>query len=70
MKSNDRRIVDLDRDLPTTAEDVAALRRARSLDRLDLDGYLRLLAQLPVPTLSELRARRGAMGDRPFELAG
>ena len=59
---------DLERDLPTTAEDVAALRRARALPPLDTDGYLRFLAQLPSPTLPELRARSGPKADPAFEL--
>jgi hypothetical protein len=60
--------LDLERDLPTTAEDILALRRARGLAPLDLDGYLRFLAQLPAPTAAQLRAKRGPRSDRPFEL--
>ena len=61
--------IDLARDLPTTAEDVAALRRAgvRS-GRLDLVDYLRFLAQFPAPSAAELRAKGGARAAMPFEL--
>ena len=69
MRSPDRcRMFDLERDLPTTAEDVAALRRAKLLLPLDLDGYLRFLAQIPPSPASDLRAKSGPRGDRPFDL--
>ena len=69
MRSPDRcRMLDLEHDLPTTAEDVAALRRARLLLVLDLDGYLRFLAQIPPSPASNLRAKPGPKGDRPFDL--
>ncbi len=61
--------LDLARDLPTTAEDSAALRRTKALRRLDLPGYLRFLDQLPPPTIHQLRARRGPRAARPFVLA-
>jgi len=61
-------MLDLERDLPTTAEDVAALRRAKTILRLDLESYLRFLRQVPAPTASSLRTKRGPRGDRPFEL--
>ncbi len=69
MRSNDRcEFLDLERDLPTTAEDIAALRRARLHSTLDLDGYLRFLAQIPLPTLAkEWRGRRSG-ADLAFEL--
>ncbi len=70
MKSSDRsRALDLDRDLPTTAEDTAALRRAGMLQPLDLEGYLRFLAQLPAPPAADRRARRCSKAYPPFELA-
>lgn len=62
-------VLDLERDLPTTPADVAALRRARAAAPLDFAGYLRFLAAWPSPPTEALRSRRGPHG-RPFELAG
>ena len=71
MSSADRSgMLDLKRDLPTTAEDVAALRRARAVHPLDLNAYLRFLASLPPYPAPDLRAKRGPRGDRPFNLVG
>jgi hypothetical protein len=58
--------LDLARDLPTTAEDTEALRRARTARQLDLEGYLRFLEQLPPPTPDEQRAKRGPRAAQPF----
>ena len=67
MKSNARLDrLDLEQDLPTTAEDVAALRRARTIRPLDLEAYLRFLGQLPSCSYDELRKRRGPRADRQF----
>ena len=67
MRSNARsERLDLVRDLPTTAEDTDALRRARTVRPLDLGAYLRFLNQIPIPTPSEQRERRGPRADRPF----
>ena len=69
MRSSDRsKALDLDRDLPTTAEDVAALRRVSRLQPLDLDAYLRFLSQLPALPATSLRARHCPKDDLPFEL--
>lgn len=57
----------LDRDLPTTPDDVAALARARATGPTGLAPYLRFLADFPPPPLAVLRARRGP-GGAPFEL--
>jgi hypothetical protein len=56
------------RDLPTTAEDVAALRQAKMLTTLDVDGYLRFLAQLPCPAVASPRAETKRKKDFVFEL--
>ncbi len=61
------RLLDLDRGLPTTPEDVAALRRARERSALDMVAFLRALASLPQPRWETLRARPGPHGE-PFEL--
>jgi len=69
MKSSDRsEVLDLERDLPTTAEDVEALRQVRLLAPLDLDGYLRFLSQLPPPAVTDLAAKRGPKRYLVFEL--
>jgi hypothetical protein len=69
MRSSDRsRAIDLDQDLPTTEEDVAALRRVSALTSLDLDGYLRFLAELPAPRSGVPRSRRRPRSVVPFEL--
>jgi hypothetical protein len=59
--------LDLARDLPTTAADVAALRRAAAARRLELEDYLRFLAGLGSPPPEALRARPGPRGE-PFRL--
>ena len=61
--------LDLARDLPTTAEDSMALRRARVAGPLDLEAYLRFLEQLPTRTADELRAKQGPRSDRLFAIA-
>lgn len=67
--SNDSRdAFDLERDLPTTAEDLAALKRLRGVPRLDGEGYLRFLASFEPPSHEELRSRRGPRGEEPFSL--
>lgn len=68
MSASDLEFLDLDRDLPTTAEDIAVLRRLRYTPRpIDFATYLRFLASLPEPTWEQLRAKRGPHGE-PFEL--
>ncbi len=57
----------LDRDLPTTSDDVTALARLRAAGPADLAAYLRFLASFPPPPLAVLRARRGP-GGTPFVL--
>ena len=62
------KILDLDRDLPTSPADVLALRNARKEDRPSLKTYLELLAGFPGPSLNVLRARKGPVGIKPFDL--
>lgn len=56
----------LDRDLPTTAEDIAVLNRLRYGRRLTFEQYLECLAALTAP----VRARSRVMGGAPFDLIG
>jgi len=58
--------LDLERDLPTTAEDVEALRRLRA-SRVTTEEYLRLLADLGDATAESLRRRPCPRGE-PFRL--
>ena len=60
-------LVDFARDLPTTVEDVAALRRLRT-GVTTIEAYLRFLADLGPTTPDRLRQRSGPMGDTPFRL--
>lgn len=68
MRSRDEApLLDLERDLPTTAEDIAALRKRPSA----LDGweaYLHFLASVPCPDHDALRNRRGPRSECMFEL--
>lgn len=67
MKSNARSDrLDLERGLPTTAEDVEALRRAGAVSPLSFDDYLRFLEQVPPQTSEELRARCAPRSAAPF----
>ena len=68
MSSSGRsELLDLERDLPTTEEDVEALRRARERPPADTAAYLRFLVSLPAPPAGALRTRRGPCGER-FDL--
>jgi hypothetical protein len=69
MPSDDRfEPLDLEEGVPTTPEDVAALRRARQRNVLSTEDFLRFLDQLPRPSRAALRSRRGPRGDEPFKL--
>lgn len=57
--------LDLERDLPTTAEDVAALKRIREGRRLSFAEYLRFLSRLQLPDRGPRQTHEGQ--DR-FEL--
>jgi hypothetical protein len=57
----------LDRDLPTTSDDVTALAQLRAAGSADFAVYLRFLASFPPPPSHVLRTRRGP-GGTPFVL--
>jgi hypothetical protein len=65
--SSKRSELDLAR-VPTTPEDVAALRRVRATRHLTTEEYLRALARLPTPPIEALRTRKHARGGEPFRL--
>ena len=62
------KLLDLDRDLPTSAADILALRRARIDEIKNLKTYLEFLASFPDPSSPELGSRKGPAGLKPFEL--
>ena len=70
MSSSDRSdALDLEHDLPTTRQDVAALRRAKASRPLDLAEYIRFLEGLASQDARSVeRTRRGPHGDHLFEL--
>ena len=69
MSSNDpTERLDLDRGLPTTERDVAALRALRYPSLTD-DDYLRFLAALEPSTYTALKAKPGPRGSA-FRLSG
>jgi len=59
---------DLERDLPTTPEDVAALRRARRDSAMSPQQIADAVRQFESPTYAELRERPGLRGE-PFTLS-
>ena len=67
MSSKRPEPLDLERDLPTTAEDVAALRRIRESRKISFAEYLRFLSRLRLPT-GAARPRKTHEGQEPFEL--
>ncbi|MGA2262730.1 MAG: hypothetical protein ABSH28_15015 [Acidobacteriota bacterium] len=62
------KLLDLEQDLPTSREDILALRRARGVRWLSFAGYLEFLANFAPLSLPALRARKGPAGSKPFEL--
>ena len=58
--------LDLDTDLPTTEDDVVALRRIKEERRVDFADYLRWLSKLELP--ASRRPRKTHDGFEPFEL--
>lgn len=61
------RELDLERDLPTTAEDIETQRRLRVEQRLSAREFKAFLEALGPRPHEELRARRGPRGE-PFTL--
>jgi hypothetical protein len=62
------RLLDLDRDLPTTAADIFALRQARRDKIKDLKSYLEFLSRFPAPSTVALSERKSSAGSKPFKL--
>ena len=62
---SDKKVLDLN--LPTTQEDIEALRRARRENPLSLAATLELLSRLDIPAPKE-SPRRLAAGWEPFSL--
>jgi hypothetical protein len=58
---------DLERDVPTTEEDVAALRRIRESRKLSFAEYLRFVSRLPMSEDAS-RSIRTHEDQEPFEL--
>lgn len=57
---------DLHFSVPTTSDDIAAMREAKKFDRLTADEFVRFVEELPKP---DLRKRRTANeNDIPFRL--
>jgi hypothetical protein len=67
MSSKRAEPLDFERDLPTSPEDVAALKRIRESHRLEFREYLLWLSRLPWPE-EKARRRKTVRGVEPFEL--
>ena len=68
MKSkNDLELSSLEEDLPTTEEDIEALRQARKAGQTDMSSYVRALSRMKIPH-EILRRRNTHEGHEPFEL--
>ncbi len=68
MKSkNDLELTSLEQDLPTTEEDIEALRQARKAGQTDMSSFVRALSRLRV-SHEALRRRGTHEGYEPFEL--
>ena len=68
--SSRRSELDLERGVPTTPDDVEALRRVAERRRLATEDYLRALALLPPLSPEAVKRRRRAGGAEPFRLGG
>jgi len=63
------KLLDLERDLPTTPEDVVALRRGETMARGSSVDYLDFLQSAArLVDESPRRERKGPQGDEPFTL--
>jgi len=60
-------LLDLETDIPTTEEDIRALRRTR-FSTLDFEAYLEFLESFDDPDPAVLARRRGSEGSNKFEL--
>ena len=67
MSSKRPEPLDLEKDLPTTAEDVAVLRKIRDSRRISFADYLRFLSRQKPPG-GLARRRKTHEGHEPFEL--
>jgi hypothetical protein len=68
MSSKKRlKTLNLEDDLPTTPEDISALRKARLKTSTDLNHYLRTLSRLKLPE-NLPRRRKTHEGYQPFTL--
>ena len=67
VSSKRSELLDLERDLPTTADDVAALRRIRESRRISFADYLRFLSSLQLPSRAD-GPRKTHEGQEPFQL--
>ena len=67
MSSKRPESLDFDKDLPTTPDDVAALRRIRESRRMSFVDALHWLSRNQMPSGSE-RHRKTHKGHEPFEL--
>jgi hypothetical protein len=66
-RNDDLALANLEQDLPTTAEDVEALRRAREAGHTDMASFARAMSRLKVPR-EVLSNRPTHEGCEPFEL--
>jgi len=66
--SSSSSLLDLAHDLPTSREDILALRKAREPRLLSFTAYLEFLASFTPPSNIELRDRKGPAGIQPFKL--
>lgn len=61
LKGEDVLLLNFDRDVPTTAADVEALRQNRP-GAMTFEQYLRFLDSIPVIATGDLRRRKGPRG--------
>ena len=63
------KMLDLEKDLPTTLRDIEAQRRAKFLDMPGPGRYLEFLESMNLTVNNhDLSVRKGPRGDEPFEL--